>query len=282
MRLLRILLLLSFFSACRAPRSETTPLLFVNGRIWTDARAEKPVEALLVEDGRVRASGSSAELVAMLDGPARHVDLAGRTVVPGLQDAHGHIENLGELLETLDLSECSTYQELIDMVAEKARSLSPGEWIVGRGWDQTRWPGGDFPHHAALSAVSADHPVYLSRVDGHAALANAHALRLAGLEAGRIPEVQGGVVHVDASGEPTGVLIDEAMGLVESHRPTPSLEARKRMLLAAQEELLKAGIVTVHDMGLGAETIQALYELEDQGQWSLRVIGYIWANEGLP
>ena len=265
-------------------------VLYENGRIWLDAMAADHVHAMLVADGHVLAIGSEAQRLAgshRMLASMRRVDLGGAVVVPGLQDAHGHVANLGELLETLDLSACTSFEEVVALVAAEAGQRPRGEWIVGRGWDQTRWPGGDFPHHAALSAASPDHPVYLRRVDGHAALANAHALRLAGLlgasgaQAPVVPDPEGGVVHRDEDGAPTGVLIDAAMGLVGELRPEPSREEIRRRLLAAQEALVGAGLVAVHDMSLAPAVLAEQRRLEREGLWKLRVLGYLWANDGM-
>ncbi len=268
--------------------------LVSGGAIYPAADAE-PVEALLIEDGRVRALGTraeveaeAAELVERADGfrfdvVIRRIDLAGGTAVPGLVDAHGHLEGLGEALENVDLVGCASFGELIERVAARAAAQPAGSWVLGRGWDQTLWPGQEFPAHAALSARVPDHPVFLERVDGHAALANARALELAGLLApsGARQEIEGGRIVLDAAGQPTGVLVDAATALVTRRIPPADHGARVRRVLAAQAALLAVGLVGMHDMGTSPETLAVLRELERDGRLRLRVASYLWANEGL-
>ena len=264
--------------------------LFSGGSIYLDA-LQPPVDALLVADGRVVAAGHRATVLAIVPEAERahvhEIDLAGAVAVPGLQDAHGHIEGLGESLENVELAGVPSYAELVERVAERARTLPAGTWIQGRGWDQTRWPGAEFPHHRALSERVPDHPVFLKRVDGHAALVNARALELAGLQqadpsstprAAALPEVEGGRIHVDASGRPSGVLVDAAMHLVSARIPPPDDAARERRILRAQEALLAVGLTAVHDMGIGPESLAVYQELERDGRLRMRVLAYLWAN----
>ncbi|MEQ1892024.1 MAG: amidohydrolase [Planctomycetota bacterium] len=268
-------------------------VLVSGGTIYPSAEAE-PVEALFVEDGRVVALGTKAEMEArakatdqlleewMVPQPVRRIDLGGGVAVPGLVDAHGHLESLGETLESVDLVGCGSVEELIERVAARASTVPAGTWIVGRGWDQTRWTTGEFPEHAALSARVPEHPVYLERVDGHAAFVNQAALSLAKLTGGvPLPPIEGGKVVLDENGAPTGVLVDAATNLVTARIPPPDAATRKRRILAAQQALLACGLVGMHDMGTVPETLAVLRELEDDGELKLRVASYLWANDGL-
>jgi predicted amidohydrolase YtcJ len=264
----------------------------VSGGTIRPAPDAAPVGALLIEDGRVLALGSAAEMEARLAEiveraagfsikvTPRRIDLAGGTAVPGLVDAHGHLESLGETLESVDLLGCKSLDELVERVAARAATQPAGSWILGRGWDQTLFPGQEFPAHGALSARVAEHPVFLERVDGHAAFVNAKALELAGLT-GALPTVEGGRIVVDAAGRPTGVLVDAATALVSTRIPSPDRATRARRILAAQQALLACGLVGMHDMGTAPETLEVLRELEESGQLKLRVASYLWANEGL-
>jgi hypothetical protein len=266
-------------AGCSAPGSvrpaAQASTLFEGGLIHPEA-GSAPLTALRASDGWV------VELERRGAGPTTVIDLRGGVAVPGLQDAHGHLEGLGEMLESVDLAACPSFEELIERVAERAARQPPGTWILGRGWDQTLWPGREFPHHAALSARVGEHPVCLERVDGHAVLVNARALAVAGLEnAAALPAIEGGRIHVDAQGRPSGVLVDAATELVARHIPAPDRAARERRLLAAQELLLSQGLTCVHDMGTSEETLAVLAELEHQGRLRLRVICYLWANDGL-
>lgn len=281
-------------SAClsgRPPWMGADYAIVSNGHIRIEAGSE-PVEALLIEDGRVLAVGTTAEIEARAAALVQHakdfyvelvprrIDLGGGVAVPGLVDAHGHLESLGEALESVDLTGCTSLDELVERVAARAALQPPGSWVIGRGWDQTRFPGQEFPRHAALSARVAEHPVYLERVDGHAAFVNARALEVAHLT-GALPTIEGGRIVVDESGQATGVLVDAATGLVAVHIPPADHDTRVRRVLAAQQALLALGLVGMHDMGTAPETLAVLQELERDGKLKLRVASYLWANDGL-
>jgi len=268
-------------------------LLVTGGTIYPAAEAE-PVEALFVEDGRIVALGTAKEMeerAAKTDRlleewhvprTVRRIDLAGGVALPGLVDAHGHLESLGETLESVDLLGCASVEELVERVAERAASVPAGTWIVGRGWDQTRWTPDEFPHHAELSARVPEHPVYLERVDGHAAFVNRAALSLAKLTNGLpLPPVEGGKVVLDERGEPTGVLVDAAANLVYTRIPPPDAATRRHRILAAQQALFACGLTGMHDMGTAPETLAVLRELGESGELKLRVASYLWGNEGL-
>jgi hypothetical protein len=276
-------------AACRAPElPEPEPLsgatLFYDGRIYLGAPDWQSVEAMLVRDGRVVATGGVRRLEGMVrEGMLERVRLDGGVAVPGLQDAHGHLEGYGAALETVDLRGATSLDEVIERVVRTATGYARGTWIEGRGWDQNLWPEKAFPHHAALSARVPDHPVLLRRVDGHAALANARALEIAGLDGqGLDPHpVPGGQHILDADGRSSGVLIDAAMGLVSSHIAAPDDATRVRRILRAQEALLADGLTAVHDMGVPLSTVLLLEQLRSEGRLSLRMVEYLSGGAGL-
>ncbi len=277
-------LLLLALAACAAPQSPAK--LFHNGRIYlghVHGHAPWPsVEALLVRDGRVAAAGSRAELEALAPGCER-VDLEGAVALPGLQDAHGHFEGLGAALETVDLRGCASYAELIERVRERAAAVPAGTWLEGRGWDQNLWSPAEFPHHAALSAATPDHPAWLQRVDGHALLANERALQLAGLLSEHESEAvgEGGRMLLDGTRRPTGVFIDAACELVQRAVPPPSRATRERRFLLAQSQLLSLGLTAIHDMGIDREGLDILRELRARGALRLRAVEYLSGDGAL-
>jgi predicted amidohydrolase YtcJ len=202
----------------------------------------------------------------------RVLDLAGATVVPGLWDAHGHVLGLGLAQQRVDLAGTRSFAEVIQRVQAAAADLPDDAWIQGRGWDQNDWPeaefGGEFPAHAALSAAVPDHPVVLRRIDGHASLLNAAALAASGIAAEtRAPE--GGEILRSADGTPTGVLVDAAMGLVQS--PPPTAAQVRRALKDGAALALRHGLVGVHDAGVSAATLAAYEELYAADALDLRV-----------
>jgi len=288
-RLALPLLLLAAFG-CREPQGPPPPeplpdaTLVYDGRIYLGAPDWRAVDALLVHDGRVVAAGGVKRLEAMAQGKSlRTLKLGGAVALPGLQDAHGHLEGLGAALESVDLRGVASYDALIDLVAAQAARQPPGTWVEGRGWDQNLWPDPAFPDHAALSARVPDHPVLLTRVDGHAALVNAAALHVAGLDGEGVAEdvVAGGRVLVDERGRATGVLIDAAVELVSGHLPAPSDAVRVRRILRAQERLLAVGLTAVHDMGVDLATVLLLEQLRAEGRLRLRVVAYLSGNDRL-
>lgn len=270
-----LLLVLTACATAPAPAK-----LIYNGRIYLGhvhgAAPWPSVEALLVRDGRVAAAGSLAELES-LAGSCERIDLRGGVALPGLQDAHGHFEGLGAALETIDLRNCRSYAELVERVRARATEVPSGTWIEGRGWDQNLWTPPEFPHHAELSAAVPQHPVLLQRVDGHASLANARAMEVAGVLKVRDSEAvgEGGRVLLDSERKPTGVFIDDACALVQASVPPPSRETRARRFLRAQKELLSLGLTAVHDMGIDREGLEILRDLHGRGELRVRAIEYL-------
>lgn len=208
---------------------------------------------------------------------ARVIDITGMTLLPGLTDAHGHLYGLGLSLDTVNLVGASSYEEVIARVRERANRAQPGEWILGRGWDQNRWPGKQFPTAAPLDAAISDQPVWLRRVDGHAGLANSAAMRAAGVTAAT-QDPEGGRIIRDASGNPTGVFVDTAEGLIDRAVPPPSFELRKARVLAAARKIAENGLTEIHDPGADDETIRAVRELIDEKRFPIRDYAMIADN----
>jgi predicted amidohydrolase YtcJ len=238
--------------------------ILVGGAVVTgDARAPR-AEALAVGGGRIIAVGTRGEIEALATARTRVEELAGATVVPGLADAHGHVLGLGFALRRVDLRGVASPDELVRRVAAQAASQPAGSWVLGRGWDQTLWPAAAFPHHQALSAAVPDHPVLVNRIDGHAALANAAALRLAGIDA-QTPDPEGGRILRDAAGDPTGVLVDNAAGLVEEMVTVTSRKEQLGALEQALRHLAALGLTAVHDAGVGHDPTVGNSDADDPG-----------------
>ena len=201
---------------------------------------------------------------------ARVVEVHGTTVMPGLTDAHGHLYGLGLSLDTVNVVGAASFQEVIARVRERAQRAAPGDWILGRGWDQNRWAGKQFPTAAPLDAAIADHPVWIRRVDGHAGLANSAAMHAAGVTAAT-PDPEGGRILRDPSGKPTGVFIDAAQQLIDSKVPPPSPELRKARVLEAARKIAENGLTEMHDAGAEQSTITAIQQLIDEHKFPIRV-----------
>jgi hypothetical protein len=244
--------------------------VFTGGTVITLDDARPRASAVAVRGGRIVAVGSDAEVLGLASPQTRRVDLAGATLVPGLADAHLHVEGIGTARESLDLVGAASLQEALDRVARRHRELPAGEWLLGRGWDQNDWPEKRFPAAADLDRVAGDRPVYLVRVDGHAGWANGRALALAGLTA-QTADPSGGRILRDEAGKPTGVLIDAAQRLVASSIPAPSREARKRRLAGGLRAAAEAGLTSVHDAGVDLDAVALYKELLAEGALPVRV-----------
>ena len=244
-------------------------LVLTNGRIYTVDNARPIVSALAVGSGRVLFVGSDAEARALAAPSTRVIDLHGATVVPGIVDAHAHLLGLGNTLRRVNLAGSTSYQEVIDRVRAWAKDVRPGEWILGRGWDQNRWVDKQFPTHEALSRAFPTNPVVLTRIDGHALLANAKAMELAGITPASA-EPSGGRILKLASGSPSGVFIDNAEELIGRAIPAATRAETRKAILAAIDECNRWGLTGIHDPGEDAETIAIYEELAKAGNYNLR------------
>lgn len=247
--------------------------IYVNGRIHTMDRHNTVAEALAVRGDRIVAVGSRADLEDRVRWK-RSVDLEGRAVFPGFVDAHAHLMSLGIARLTVDLVGTRSEAEVLARVRDRVEQAEPGTWIRGRGWDQNDWPGKRFPNHALLDRVAQRNPVYLTRIDGHAAWANRLALELAGITR-ETEDPPGGRIIRDASGEPTGVLIDDAMDLVYKVLPPPSPDEQREALQTAIAECLAYGLTGVHDMGVDLEQIALYKSFADEGKLGVRIYAAI-------
>ena len=244
-------------------------LVVTNAQIYTSDVNRPVVEALVVRAGRIAFVGSNRGALALAGPRTERLDLAGKTVITGMVDAHAHLLGLGQALRTVDLVGTRSYDEVIARVVERAKTARPGEWIRGRGWDQNDWADTRFPTHAALSRAVPNNPVYLTRVDGHAALVNAKALELAQVTAAT-PDPSGGRFIRDSANNPTGVLVDNAQGIVGRVIPVPSRAELKEQTLAAIAEANRWGLTGIHDAGVAPEGIAVYEELAKEGRYNLR------------
>ncbi len=244
-------------------------LVLVNGKIYTVDNARPVASALAVRGGRILFVGSDAEARVLANGSTNVVDLRGATVVPGIIDAHAHLLGLGNTLRRVNLAGSASYGEVIEKVKAWAKDVKPGEWILGRGWDQNRWPNKDFPTHDALSKAFPNNPVVLTRIDGHASLANAKAMQLAGVSTATA-DPEGGRIIRRSSGSPAGVFVDNAQSLISRAIPASTRADTRKAILAAIAECNRWGLTGVHDAGEDPETIGIFEELAKAGEYNLR------------
>jgi predicted amidohydrolase YtcJ len=263
--------------ACRHGEPEVTKktgpsgqadLIVHGGTIWTMDAAHPEVTAIAASGDRVIAVGDVGALEHLRGPKTVEVDLAGGFAVPGLTDAHAHLLGLGAELDQVDLRGAASIEEC---VARTRTQAPPSGWVIGRGWDQNLWPGAAMPTHAPLTEAFPERPVWLRRIDGHAGWANRAALTAAGITSST-PNPQGGEILRDGAGEPTGVLVDNAMSLVPV--PEPSDEDLRRRILIAQDRVLALGLTGVHEMGVGPQADAILRKLASDGLLKLRMTGY--------
>ncbi len=268
-------------TATSAKAQEPADQIVTNGLIYTMDPEVPRAEAMAISGGRIVAVGTADE-VAGLQGPETGVeDLGGRVVIPGLIDAHAHVIRLGFALRTLDLRGTSSAEEIAEMVGAVSGTRSADEWITGRGWDQNDWPLQEFPTRELLDQVVRDHlnqPVYLTRVDGHAAWVNTRALELAEISADT-PDPDGGKILRDDDGEPTGVLVDNAMALVFGEIPPPDDAEYAARLEAAQNHLLSLGVTGVHTMGDDRGSVGVYHAWAQAGKLKPRIVVYLGGRD---
>lgn len=248
--------------------------VFVDANIYTLDPDRPRAEALAIQDGRILAIGSRDEVLAGRGDDIETVALEGRTVLPGLIDAHCHMAGLGSFaLGRLDLSATRSFDELLAAVAERAKAARPGEWILGGRWDHESWPDKRLPTHEKLSAITPNNPVWLTRVDGHAGLANAAAMSAANVSR-ETPHPEGGEIVRDARGEPTGLLVDNAMDRITPHI-AGQVAGFADLVLKAQEICLSYGLTGVHDAGVSPAEATVYQRLAESGALKIRVYAMI-------
>jgi predicted amidohydrolase YtcJ len=259
-------------------------LVLHGGKIITVDDSQPEAQAIAVRGDTIVAVGSDADVTRYIGPSTRVIDLHGALAVPGLIDGHAHFTGVGEAAMNLKLAQAKDWDDIVRMVGEAAKTAKPGEWILGRGWHQEKWskrptPNVEgFPVHAALSHVSPNNPVLLTHASGHAAFANAKAMRIAGVTR-TTPNPAGGKILKDANGEPTGLFNERAQELIsrafsaDRAKRTPAekeAQARKVIELASREALSK-GLTTVNDAGSGPDTITLMKTMVDEGKLPLRI-----------
>src|SRR5215211_3824050 len=247
-------------------------LVLTGGKVFTADALGTLAEAVAVDGSRIVAVGTSREIESRFEG-ARTIDLKGRLVTPGFNDAHIHFLGGGLSLLRVNLVGAKTLAEAKARVAARVRELRPGAWVTGRGWDHTLW-GGEWPTKKDLDEVAPANPVILQRVDGHVGWANTLALQKGGVTR-ETQAPQGGEILRDAAGEPTGILKETAAGLVTRVVPEPTREENMEALARSLAEARRYGITSVQDNS-GYETTKLYRELKRQGRLTVRVAE--WQN----
>jgi predicted amidohydrolase YtcJ len=255
-------------TAAQTPRPPAD-LIITNGKVWTVDRERPQAEAVAIAGDRIATVGSAASVMEWKGPKTRILDAQGKTVLPGIIDAHVHFSNGGFEISGVQLRDAASPEEFARRIGEHARKVPKGEWILGGTWDHELWGGTPLPTRAWIDAVTPEHPVFVSRYDGHMALANSLALKLAGVTRDT-PTPSGGEIVKGPDGEPTGLLKDEAMGLVFRVIPDPSEEQLTRAIRAALREAARYGVTGIHDLS-SASDVRVYQQLQQQGELTARM-----------
>jgi hypothetical protein len=272
MRALPTVFAVLFIASCVEVGPEA---IYTNGVVWTGPGGSGTAEALAVNGDRITAVGTTGEIRDLAGTATEEVDLQGRFVVPGFIDNHVHFLSGGFQLASVDLRDAATPEEFAQRIRQHAERVPPGTWITGGDWDHELW-GGELPDREWIDAVTPDHPVFVTRLDGHMGLANSLALQVADV-AEDTPDPEGGTVVRTASGRQTGILKDEAMSLVYRVIPEPSPEAFDAALLRSMEHAASLGVTQVHDVGSygGWQDLEVFRRMHARGALTLRIYSLV-------
>lgn len=272
---MRYLILSLVFFGLNCTYSTEQKLIYNANGYTIESDTLRLFEALLIQDGKVRAVGNEDELRALATTEdIIEVDAQGNTLLPGLIDAHGHVMGLGFQELQINLAGIRSLEETLEQLKAYADANPELEWIIGRGWNQTLWKENRFPKAADLDQVIPDRPVWLSRVDGHAGWANSKAMQLAQVSSDT-PDPEGGKIIKDERGRPTGVFIDAAEGYVQQVVPEYTAQEQALALAAANNVLRSYGVTSIHDAGVGIQTWELYQEFASQGKLDIRIYGMI-------
>ncbi len=257
-------------------------LILLHGKVWTCDPGKPTAQAIAIAGGKIAAVGTDDEMRALAGGDARIVDLRGRLVLPGFNDAHVHFYMGGDTLTSVDLRNANSPAEFRERIHRFAQTKPPGEWIQNGSWDQERWTPSSLPTCRLIDDVTPNHPVWVNRSDGHMMLANSLAMRLAGVD-GNTADVPGGEIVRDENGVPTGIFKDAAKRLIDHAIPLPSRSHIREAILAAQRHALSYGVTSVQDMGVlgsrGGETmvevLRTYQELDREGALRVRISAHL-------
>jgi hypothetical protein len=255
-------------------KKQIADIVLTNGIIHTVDEKNPSAQALAIAGDRIVFAGSNAAAQNRIADKTQVIDLGGKTVVPGFIDSHYHFQGVGRRAYDLNLDGCASLDEFLMRLTNWDVNKPPGEWITGRGWMEEDWPVKQFPTRHDLDRAAPNRPVYLNRADGHMAVVNSKALEIAGITAST-PNPSGGEILKDAKGQPNGLLVDKAMGLVTKHIPSSSPEMQEKFALKANEVALAYGLTTIHDAGSGWETVNLWKRLYGEGKMQVRIYEFV-------
>lgn len=264
--------LLPFLVACSS--KQDADLIIHHAKVYTVDEKFSVVEAFVVKDGKIIDMGKSEDMLKLYSG--KKIDAGGKAIYPGFIDGHSHFYGYGEGLQDADLTGTRSWEEILARLLTFSKENNP-DWIVGRGWDQNDWDVKEFPDNQKLNELFPNTPVILSRVDGHAAIANKTALDMAGIKPGQL--VSGGEIET-VNGRLTGILVDNAEALVYAKIPPADKEQIQKALLDAQKNCFAAGLTSVTDCGIDHSLVPVIDELQKNNKLKMRIYGMLSDNKG--
>ena len=264
-----VLLIIATLNANAEPKPSAT-LIVTNAVVYTVDKQHPKAEAVAVIGDRIVAVGSRADIDSWRGSQTKVIDAGGKLLLPGFNDAHLHFIQGGAQLEQVQLTDVTSPDEFAKRIATQVKKTSKGEWILGGRWDETKWPNQELPTKALVDPVTGDTPIFVERYDGHEALANSAAMKLAGVDA-KTPDVAGGVIVRDANGNPTGIFKDAAMTLMNKAIPPMTNEQRLRAARAAMKHAASLGVTSVQHMNPEFADVAAYSELAEKGELTTRI-----------
>ena len=268
---------LVFYSALRATAEpESAQTVFIHGNIYTMNERQPRAEAIAVRGGRIVFAGSNADAKKYQSAETKTVDLAGKTVVPGLTDSHCHIFGIGEREMTLNLEGTDTLEAFLAKVKERVAKTGRGKWITGRGWIETFWKPPQFPTRQDLDKIAPDNPVFLTRADGHAAIANSAALTIARIDKTTPNPFGGEILRDKKTGDAIGMLLDHAQELVGKNIPKPTEAERREAFVVGVKRELSLGWCEIQNAGSNLDDLPPMRQAFEDGQCQLRVYNAVY------
>ncbi|HEV7860714.1 MAG TPA: amidohydrolase [Pyrinomonadaceae bacterium] len=279
MKIIACLLIIAFV-CCFVPSSlaktETADVIFLNGNIYTVNERQPQAEALAVKGERIIFAGSNTDAKKYQGRETRVVNLRGRTVLPGMTDAHYHIQGVGAREVNLNLEGTTSMEDLLARVRARVAQAEPGKWVTGRGWIETFWKPPVFPTRAELDKVSPDNPVFLTRADGHGAVANSLALKIAGINKDTANPFGGEILKDKQTGEPVGMILDAAKELVTKHIPQPTPAEIEAAFLLGVKRSIELGWCEIQNAGSVNSDVAMMRKLYGEGKVKLRIYNAVY------
>ena len=263
-----------FMTGIAAGRADTADTIFINGNVYTVNEKQAHAEGIAVRKDRIVFAGSNDE--AKKFHAARTIDLGGKTVLPGLTDSHVHIFGIGERELTLNLEGSNSLDDFLAKVKERAEKTEREKWITGRGWIETFWKPPQFPTRQDLDKIAPNNPVFLTRADGHASVANSAALKIAKIDKNTPNPFGGEILKDKTTGEPTGMLLDNAMNLVEREIPKPTPAEREHALLTGIEREIKLGWCEIQNAGSHQPDVDLIKKVYREGKAKVRFVDAVF------